>query len=93
MNDWSEIKQTAPRRIGLVHAALNIAATGLFVGSCIARTKRARATGRSLAALGYLTVSLSAHLGGSLIYEHGIGVMTQPSEELSQKPCTSRLPL
>lgn len=81
MNDWSEIKDPAPRRIGLVHTALNIAATGLFAGSCIARAKRARATGRSLAALGYLMVSLSAHLGGSLIYEHGIGVMTQPAED------------
>jgi len=81
MNDWSEIEKPAPRRIGLVHAALNIAATGLFVGSGIARTRRARVTGRSLAALGYLMVSLSAHLGGSLIYEHGIGVMTQPTED------------
>lgn len=74
LNDWSGIDKPAPRRIGFVHALLNVAATGLFVGSCIARRQRNRGTGRALAALGYLVMTASAHLGGSLIYEHGIGV-------------------
>lgn len=75
MNDWAEIKDTAPRKIGAVHALLNIAATGLFAGSCWARRQtRTRSTARSLAMLGFVVVAASAHLGGNLIYEHGIGV-------------------
>ena len=75
MNDWAEIKQEAPRKIGGVHALLNVAATGLFAASWWARRDRSsRGTGRALAALGFVVVSASAHLGGNLIYEHGIGV-------------------
>ncbi len=73
MNDWAEIKRPAPRRIGSVHAMLNIAATGVFVASLIAR-RTSRPTGRALAAIGYLLGSASAHLGGNMVYEHGIGV-------------------
>lgn len=80
MNDWSGIQQPAARKIGLVHALLNIAATGLFAGSCVARARRSRTQGRSLAALGYLLVFASAHLGGNLVYEHGIGVAPKPGK-------------
>jgi len=74
LNDWSGIDKPAPRRIGLVHGLLNVAATGLFLGSCFARRSENRSTGRALAALGFLIITASAHLGGSLVYEHGIGV-------------------
>jgi len=80
MNDWSEVREPAARKVGLVHAALNIAATGLFVGSCVARARRSRSNGRALAALGYVIVALSAHLGGNLVYEHGIGVAPKPGD-------------
>ena len=57
---------------------MNVAATGLFVGALIARKRRGgRSTGRSLAALGYLVSSVSAHLGGNMVYEHGVGVSQQ----------------
>ena len=81
MNDWSEIKPRAARRIGPVHGLLNIAATGLYVASAIARSRSSRASGRALGALGYLLVSASAHLGGNLIYEHGIGIAPHPGSE------------
>ena len=80
MNDWSEIKNEAPRRVGAVHALLNIAATGLFTASCVQRVRGERGSGRGLAALGYLLVSASAHLGGNLVYEHGIGVAAVPGQ-------------
>ncbi len=81
MNDWAEVKDEAPRRIGAVHALLNIAATGFFVGSLVARRRDGgRSTGRALGALGYLVASASAHLGGNLVYEHGVGV--QGREEI-----------
>lgn len=80
MNDWAEVKEEAPRRIGAVHALLNVAATGFFVWSLVARrgsggrANGGRAKGRALAALGYVVASASAHLGGNMVYEHGIGV-------------------
>lgn len=75
MADWSEIKREQPRRVGSVHALLNVAAAGLFAASCLLRGKRrSRALPRSLAAAGYLVASISAHLGGNMIYEYGVGV-------------------
>ena len=82
MNDWSQVQKPAPRRIGMVHAMLNIAATGLFVASGVARTRKARGAGRSLAAIGYVIVAASAHLGGNLVYEHGVGVAPEAGEGL-----------
>ena len=75
LTDWSEIREPAPRRIGSIHALLNIGATVLFASSCFARNRdKNRSSGRALAAAGYTLVALSAHLGGNLVYEHGLGV-------------------
>ena len=74
INDWSEIEKPAARKIGLVHAALNIAATGLFAASGFHRLRKERSIARFLAGAGYVAVAASAHLGGNLVYEHGIGV-------------------
>ncbi len=75
MNDWAEVKRAAPRKVGAVHALLNVAATGIFVASLVQRRKKgSRSMARNLAVVGYMVVSLSAHLGGNMIYEHGIGV-------------------
>lgn len=78
LNDWSGIDKPAPRRIGLIHGLLNITATGLFLTSCFARRRQDRGTARALAVLGYVIVVVSSHLGGSLVYEHGIGVDLVP---------------
>lgn len=77
MNDWSGIEKPAVRRIGAVHGLLNVAATGLFFASIAARSRRARSEGRALSALGFVLVGISAHLGGNLVYEHGVGVGEQ----------------
>ncbi len=80
MNDWADT-EGAPKRIGIVHAALNVAAVGLFGASCALRLRksRPRTAARVLGGLGYVVVSASAHLGGNLVYEHGVGVQdTQP---------------
>ena len=63
-----------PRRMGALHASLNTVATGIFVGSLVARRNGSRARGRTLSLLGYAVAGASAHLGGSLSYELGIGV-------------------
>jgi uncharacterized membrane protein len=78
MVDWSEVKAPPPRRIGAAHALLNIGATTLFAISCFGRRRdRGRSLARSVAVAGYLVLSLSAHLGGKLVYEHGNGVRHQ----------------
>ncbi len=75
MNDWAEVKREAPRKVGAVHALLNVAATAFFVGSLVGRRKNgSRSTARGLATVGFLIVSVSSHLGGNMIYEHGVGV-------------------
>lgn len=82
MADWSQIEEAKPRRIGAVHALLNVGATALFGWSCLARrTAETRARGRALATLGYALVGISAHLGGSLVYEHGVGLRLPASGE------------
>ncbi len=74
-HDWSEVKREAPRKVGAVHALLNVAATALYIGSLVQRRKNgSRPWARGLAGVGYLVISLSSHLGGNMIYEHGIGV-------------------
>ena len=73
LNDWAEIQRPAPRRIGSIHAILNVTSAAVFLAALLVR-KKSRATGRTLAGLGYLVSSVSAHLGGNMVYEHGIGV-------------------
>ncbi len=73
LNDWSEL-ESAPRRIGLVHGLLNVGGLALFATSLVARRRGSRSSGRAYAALGYLMNSVAAHLGGNLVYEHGVSV-------------------
>jgi len=64
----------APRRLGTLHALLNVAATGLMAGSLLMRGRGRRGTGHVLSTAG-LGISLaSAWLGGDLAYDLGIGV-------------------
>lgn len=75
MNDWAEVKREAPRKIGAVHALMNVAATVLYGVSLFERRRKgSRSAARAWGFAGLLVVSLSAHLGGNMIYEHGIGV-------------------
>jgi uncharacterized membrane protein len=75
LTDWSEIKGPKTRKVATTHAFLNIGATGLFIASSVARRGgKSRTAARLLAAAGYLAASVSAHLGGNLVYEHGVGV-------------------
>lgn len=72
---WQDAaKNLKPRRYGALHATLNTVATGIFVGSLVARRTGARAEGRALSLLGYAVAGAAAHLGGALSYELGIGV-------------------
>ena len=73
LTDFQDIDAPASR-IGAAHGLLNVGAASLYLASAISRKKSARSSGRALAAIGYAIASGSAYLGGSLVYEEGVGV-------------------
>jgi len=68
------------RRLGIVHAALNTAATALYTTSLICRKAGARRAGFWTGLLGYAVVSVSGYIGGELSYTHRIGVDHAPEQ-------------
>jgi nitrite reductase/ring-hydroxylating ferredoxin subunit/uncharacterized membrane protein len=73
LNDWSDTLD-GPRRVGLLHAALNVTALGLFTGSLCARAAGCRRTGRGLSLAGYVVVGAGGYLGGHLTYVDAVNV-------------------
>lgn len=74
LTDWSGTHGEG-RRLGLMHAMLNVGATALYVTSLILRRrKKTRGTAIGLSMLGYGVVSASAYLGGHLVFGKQIGV-------------------
>src|SRR5436309_6773707 len=73
ITDWSDVDPPA-RRLGLIHGMLNVGVTALFATSFFLRKRNSRTGGRVSAALGYGLMSLSAHLGGKMVYQQRVGV-------------------
>jgi uncharacterized membrane protein len=75
-SDWADAEQgnAAVRRSGLVHAAANGTATGLMIGSYVARRRGARGRGRLLSLAGSAALGAGGWLGGHLTYTLGAGV-------------------
>lgn len=73
VNDWQHTQEQS-RRVGLVHGALNAAATGLYVLSWWDRRRDRQARGIAASTLGYGITLASGYLGGSLVYRSGTGV-------------------
>ncbi len=72
---WQDAtSEEAPRRLGALHALLNVAATGLMASSWLMRQQGRRKSGVTLSTLGLGVNLASAWLGGELAYELGIGV-------------------
>ena len=71
---WQDAtKNEKPRRLGALHAALNLVATGLNAGSLLARRRQRRGLGIALSTLGYGFVVTSSWIGGDLAYTLGLG--------------------
>jgi uncharacterized membrane protein len=73
LTDYQHVNGTA-RRIGLVHGILNVAAVGLFASSLITRRRGSRGLGKVLSLAGLGVATVSAKLGGDMVYKHGVGV-------------------
>jgi nitrite reductase/ring-hydroxylating ferredoxin subunit/uncharacterized membrane protein len=82
--DWSDTEEES-RRIGLVHALLNSAGLLLIIGSLFARRNNQRGVGILLSTAGLSLSSLSAWLGGHLVYVLGTSVGRNVFEPIVEK--------
>ncbi|PJE99339.1 (2Fe-2S)-binding protein [Streptomyces carminius] len=71
--DWAELRKPQ-MRVGLVHAAANVTAVGLYAASLSARLRGRRGRGRALAFAGLTAVSAGGALGGHLAYRQAAAV-------------------
>lgn len=72
-NDWATLSR-AQRRVGLVHAAGNLAALSLYSVSLLARLRGRHLLGRTLGYAGLGAAGASAYLGGHLAYRQAAQV-------------------
>lgn len=84
LTDWSEMTKDR-RRVGLVHAAGNTVALGLYIGSLAARLSGRTARGKALAFAGLSIAGASAYLGGHLSYSQG-GGMNHAAPDVARLP-------
>jgi len=82
--DWSEMTKDR-RRVGLVHAASNLVAVGLYAGSLAARLRGRGSRGRALGFAGLSVAGLGAFLGGHLAYAQSAGT-NQAAPEIARLP-------
>lgn len=83
LTDWSDTYEK-PRRVGTLHAIINLTATALYLGSWWQRRNGHRDAGLTTALGGYACTIAGAWLGGHLVYNERIGVNHAP-EELPDK--------
>ncbi|HYJ13568.1 MAG TPA: Rieske 2Fe-2S domain-containing protein, partial [Thermomicrobiales bacterium] len=80
---WHDLQEMEePRRIGTMHAMLNVAATGSYALSWFLRDTGHRRAGYLASTAGMSLASLSGLLGGDLAYRLGIGVSRDAFEDL-----------
>lgn len=71
--DWSDTDD-GPRRLGVVHAAVNGAAWALYGASYLARRRRKGPLGVALGVAGGVVATVGGYVGGHLSLARGIGV-------------------
>ncbi|MGZ4743796.1 MAG: DUF2231 domain-containing protein [Oryzihumus sp.] len=89
-NDW--LPTRGPRqRVGLTHAATNVAALACFTAGWVARTRGNHRAGRRWGLAGSSMVGLSGWLGGHLAYNQGVGVRRATTHE-GEAPSANEAP-
>jgi len=71
--DWSDL-HPQQQRVGLVHAASNIAGMGLYTLSLAARMRERHLRGRLFGFAGLAAITVGGYLGGHLSYRQAAGV-------------------
>ena len=102
---WAEWHRSdrASQRVGVAHAALNVAAVGLYAGSWVARRGDRHRLGAMLALVGAGTAGAAGYLGGHLAAVRGVstahpGMATEPqplaaeSGHAAEGPSATRAP-
>lgn len=81
--EWADTERSdeSVRRVGVVHAAANVAALGFFTASLLSRRRGNRSRGKALSLAGMGALSVGGHLGGHLSYAKGVGVDQTAFEE------------
>jgi nitrite reductase/ring-hydroxylating ferredoxin subunit/uncharacterized membrane protein len=74
LSDLADVENKENRRIGIAHAAANVAGLGLYSLSYLFRRSGGRKTGVALSTLGVGAMLAGAFLGGHLSFRKGIGV-------------------
>jgi nitrite reductase/ring-hydroxylating ferredoxin subunit len=74
-NDWAdtEIADARVRRVGLVHASINVSALTLYALSLAARRRGSLGRGRAFAVGGAAALTAGGFLGGHMSYTRGVG--------------------
>jgi nitrite reductase/ring-hydroxylating ferredoxin subunit/uncharacterized membrane protein len=73
LSDWVDVTDRG-RRLGLVHAAANVAGLALHSASLACRRSGHRRLGKALSLAGLGIVGVGGYLGGHLSYVMGVGV-------------------
>lgn len=89
---WQDLHEEAPKRLGALHAVLNVTATGLYGISWVLRSNGLRPAGIAFSTTGYAIASASALIGGDLSYRLGIGVSRVAFDRLASE-WTEALPV
>jgi uncharacterized membrane protein len=72
-SDWSGTLTPEQRRVGLVHAAANITAAGMFSASLLRRRQGRRGVAKLLSVAGAGALGVGGYLGGHLSYARSVG--------------------
>lgn len=78
--DWTDTWGRS-RRVGLVHASVNVLALGLYLNSSWHRKRGRRLRGWAMSTAGFGMITVSAYLGGHLSFGKGVGVDETAFEE------------
>lgn len=95
--DFLSISRPHTKRTALFHLLLNAGALSSYTANMLMRRKRAKAVDRRIATtwLSAATMALlgvSGWLGGTLVYQHHVGVTTEPVQPPPSRAIASEVP-
>jgi nitrite reductase/ring-hydroxylating ferredoxin subunit len=87
--DWSKSDQPA-RRVGVLHAVFNGAASLCYASSWLLRRRGQRNAATGASVTGWVLLAIGGYLGGRMVYNHRLGV--DHSERVGAKDFTPVMP-